>query len=141
MNRQEATLKLIGALAGIDENDPDLEERAAQLIELERRFPGFGQNVAQLVRSKIYQKFPINGDLLARAMQLCAIKSLEASGLSDLYTSDLYQMEIDGEERNWGQVKTYAPWCRETQHIFSKWLQSGKASDKKKVVTSARGNR
>lgn len=140
MNRNEAMFTLVGRLAGISDKDPDHDEKIERLIDLERKF-SFSEMVPILVRTKLYQKFPVDDDLLARAAQLAAIKNLNAAGLSTMHTGDFSLMEIESAHRAWGQVRVYAPNCRESQVHFAKFLQTGSLADKKRVIVACRSNR
>jgi len=138
MNRQTAMKSLIGHLAGIDSEDEFFDEKVDRLVFCESNFPGFAETIATIVRTKIYRKYPVTEEVCARAAQLQAAERLVDEGLGEMYTSDFVQMEVEHEHRSWGRVKTYAPACKQTQTLFSKFLRSGKSSDMRKTMTSAR---
>jgi len=141
MKRKDAIVQLIGQLSGLDPDDEHFEEKVERLVTLEMNFPGTAENICRMVRGKIFQKYPIDEDMIARAAQLCAVDKLHASGLSDLYTPELVQMEVESEHRSWGRIRTFAPHCKESQHKFARFLRTGKSSDMKKVITACRYNR
>jgi len=140
MNRNDAAAILVGRLAGLDQEDDLFDEKVSRLIECERNFPGFADSICRMVRGKIFQKYPITDDMLVRAAQLSAVDKLQANGLHPIHTSDFLNMEVNSDHRGWGTVKTWAPQCRGSQYYFSKYLQSGKASDMKKVLNCIRSN-
>ena len=140
MTRDEAIVQLVGQLAGFSADDPDLDEKVERLISLERKF-NFSKLIPVLVRTKLYQQYPINEELLTRSAQLAAIGELNKSGLSTMHTGDFTLMEIESEHRAWGKVRVYAPYCRESQALFSVFLRSGSTADKNKMIKSCRSNR
>jgi hypothetical protein len=133
--------RLVGNLAGIDPGDSDFEGKVDRLIYCEDKFPDFAQTITKLVRGKIHQKYPIDADLLMKAAHYQALQLLEDEGLGLGYLSEISQMELESDHRDWGGVRTYAHDCKETQVIFSNFMKKGTRSLMKRVMTSARSSR
>lgn len=141
MKRSKAIRNLVGVLAGMDPDDAEFDEKVERLIFCEMNFPGTAETIVKLVRSKIFQKYPITPEMIAEAAKLQAIERIEGAGLSEIHTSDFRQMELESDTRAWGTVRVYAQYCRESQTLFTRFVRSGKAFDMKKVITAARSNR
>ena len=111
-----------------------------RLIQQEMNLPEFASTITKMVRGKLFRKYPVDPELLIRAAQLQSIAKLHEMGLNAFATDDLSNMELHADARQWGRIKTFAPFSRAAQVYLSRYLQSGKMSDLRKVFTACKRN-